>query len=224
MNNWLARGLLIVGVLSITAVTAASLRAAAPAATSAAYSGANNAKGESPLGNLVADALKEAAKADVALVQASVLEEKDLPASVATPETARVALASPAEPVVTVKVSGKQLLAALERSVSLAPRKNQGFLQVSGLAVVYDTNRPQNNRVVEVKVGTEALNPAKLYTVAMPESLARGGLGYFRFWDAKEAKPVTYAGGQRLSLLDALVARLKGGSSATMAKNRLKTK
>ncbi|MBW3623281.1 MAG: 5'-nucleotidase C-terminal domain-containing protein [Armatimonadetes bacterium] len=225
MNNWVTRGLLLSSVLSISVVAMASARAAAQIASPSALSGANSAKGESALGNLVADALRLVARADLAFIPASMLEEKELAQAANTPEAVRKVLsAPPAEPVVVVRVQGKQLQSALNRSLSLFPRRNQGFLQVSGLAVVFDPSRPEEDRVVEVRVGTAPLDPNRFYTVAMPESLARGGLGYFNLWEPKEAKAVTNPRGEKITLTEAVLARLKEGKVTANTNGRIKPK
>jgi 2',3'-cyclic-nucleotide 2'-phosphodiesterase (5'-nucleotidase family) len=74
----------------------------------------------------------------------------------------------------------------LERSVSVAPKPFDGFLQVSGLAVVYDDARPANRRIKSVRVNGAALEPNRKYRVATLSTLAGGGLGYFRLWDEKD--------------------------------------
>jgi len=57
------------------------------------------------------------------------------------------------------------------------------FLQVSGLKVKYDVNKPKNNRVVEISVLNqqgkyEALDKKKFYPVILPSYIANGGDGY----------------------------------------------
>jgi len=220
MNKWLIRGLLAVGVLSISAVI--TVKSVQAAATSGSATSAN-AKGETATGDFVADAVRTAAKADVALVPASVLEDKDLPPD-SSPDAARQVLSSPSEPISTVKVPGKQLLGALERSVSLAPRRNQGFLQVSGVTFNFDPGRPEGGRILEAAVAGSSLKPDKIYTVAMPDSLVRGSLGYFKFWDAKDAKGVIDSKGAKVVLLDALLARLKTNKPSASIDNRIKSK
>jgi len=218
VKTGLAKGLLVVGALSLSAAVVTSARVAGAAATASA---ASSAKGETALGDFAADAVRAAAKADIALVPASVLDDRDLPPN-ATADAVRAALLSPAEPVTTIKVTGKQLLGALERSVSLAPRKNQGFLQVSGISLVFDAGRPEGSRVVDAAADGAGVKPDKTYAVAMPDSLARGALGYFKFWDARDAKPVLDAKGAKVTLLDALLARLKTNKPAATPDTRIK--
>ena len=90
-----------------------------------------------------------------------------------------------------VEVTGKELLEALEHSVY---RYEDGefrgeFMQVSGVQVVYDINRPSGQRVVEAKVlcaqclvpELENVNETKLYKIVMLDFLASGGDGYEMF-------------------------------------------
>lgn len=130
--------------------------------------------GPTALGQSCADALREATGADVALIASGFLNDgaTDL----------RSALVYPTDGVAVVSLSGAQLQRALERSVSLLPNSNPGFLQVSGLAVTYRVSRPANGRVESVSVGGSALRADATYSVAMPLNLARGGLGYFLVW------------------------------------------
>lgn len=90
-----------------------------------------------------------------------------------------------------VEITGKALLEALEHSVHrYEDGEERGeFLQVSGVQVVYDINRPSGQRVVEAKVlcaqclvpELENINETKLYKVVMLDFLAAGGDGYEMF-------------------------------------------
>lgn len=91
----------------------------------------------------------------------------------------------PGDAIVVSKLTGEQVLQALNRSISLYPSPNSGFLQVSGLEVTFDPRGPSETRVVSVTVGGAKLNASQTYEVAMPISLARGGYGYFSVWDKK---------------------------------------
>jgi len=90
--------------------------------------------------------------------------------------------------VVLVELSGEKLLAALERSLSMLPKPSAGFLQVSGLSVTFRSEAPSEHRVVEVRLGDKTLSSENKYKVAMPSSIAKGALGYFRVFNGLEAK------------------------------------
>ncbi len=84
-----------------------------------------------------------------------------------------------------VRLTGKQVRQALERSVSLFPDASPSFLQVSGLEVVFSKGANPDGRVRTVLVEGVELNATATYEVAMPGNVARGGLGYFTVWDRK---------------------------------------
>jgi 2',3'-cyclic-nucleotide 2'-phosphodiesterase (5'-nucleotidase family) len=134
-----------------------------------------------------ADALREFASADGAFLAAGLVKE----------EFKRDDLASilqyPTDEVVVLSLSGSQIRQALERSVSLHPQPNMSFLQISGFEVTFSPTAAPGSRIVSVSVGGSPLADGRTYTVAMPSSLGRGGLGYFKIWDkAKIVK--TYEG------------------------------
>ncbi len=63
------------------------------------------------------------------------------------------------------------------------PHPQKGFLQVAGIAVAYDPKAPAGQRVKRVMIGEQALSPSQSVLVAMPLSLARGYLGFFRVFN-----------------------------------------
>lgn len=129
--------------------------------------------GETPPGNLTADLMREAARADVALLRcASVstsigpgpLRRRDL-ALLNTCGTDRLA---------RMELTGRELLDVLERGA----REAYLLLTTSGARVVYDAGRPAGRRVVEVTVAGAPLAPERRYAVACSEILARGGSAF----------------------------------------------
>lgn len=129
-----------------------------------------------PAGQAIADALREAAGSDVAVVPAGVLKAQTEANDLAT------ALQYPTMDIAVVTMSGAQLKDALERSVSLFPSPNTGFLQLSGITATFSKSAAVGSRVATISI-SGAFDRAKNYTVAMPGSLARGGMGYFKVWD-----------------------------------------
>jgi len=143
---------------------------------------------ESSLGDLVADGARAAVNAELALVQANLLRPELIPIGELSQEAIEQALSYPDERVVLVELSGEKIRAALERSLSVLPQPSTAFLQVSGLAVTFRSANPAGGRVDSVKVGNEPLAPRKVYRVALPISLAKGALGYFRIFDSVPPK------------------------------------
>ena len=133
--------------------------------------------GATAAGQVVADALREYAEADVALVPAGVLKETD------RKDDATASLAFQGDSVVVVGVSGGKLREALERSVAAYPQASVGFLQISGLEASFRKGAPANDRIISVTVGGVKLDDEKVYAVAMPLSLQQGQLGYANLWE-----------------------------------------
>ncbi|MGC9317195.1 MAG: 5'-nucleotidase C-terminal domain-containing protein [Armatimonadota bacterium] len=140
---------------------------------------ANAQRQETSFGDLTADALVHAANTTIALVPAVSFKSGTIPAGEVTGDAVRELLTKPDEPWAVVTLTGQQLRETLERSVSRAPQPHAGFLQVSGIVLTYDPDRPRNSRIVSLTVSDAELKPDGEYDVAMPLSLAKGGTGYF---------------------------------------------
>lgn len=89
----------------------------------------------------------------------------------------------PTDELVVVTITGAQVKQAFERSLSLFPQENTSFLQISGFEVTFSKDAPSGQRVTQVRCNGAALDESKNYQIAMPSSLGRGGLGYFKIWD-----------------------------------------
>ncbi len=145
--------------------------------------------GEAEAGNLVADAVRLSAGADVALVPAAAFKGS----KAVSPETATALLDPATDEIVVLSVRGSQLKDALERSVSFAGTPFAGFLQVSGLTFQYNASHDIGERVVKITVGGTPLDPKKLYKVATTRPLADGQQGYFQIWKKDQILPGTKA-------------------------------
>lgn len=160
---------------------------------------------EDPLGNLISDSYKTITKADCALVNATAYRS-DLPEGDITKEN--ICDIFPFESnVVTIKVTGQQIMDALEHSYRYVQKDyrdeddnpigtNSGFLQVSGLKFDINTNikssvqfSGRNNfagvadkrRIENIQIQNnenwENLDCSKEYTLATSAYLADGGCG-----------------------------------------------
>lgn len=173
-------GLFAVLVAALTAAVAADApRLAVP------LDGTKNAVAETNLGDLVADAMRDAAQSDFAFIQASALQAAAVPAGDLTPDAMRDTLVLPDEPIVVLQLDAAHIKEALERSLALLPYPNKGFLQVSGLKVRFDPSQSAGARLQSIvsAVNDQPLAPNKAYRIAVPDSLARGTLGYFRVFN-----------------------------------------
>jgi len=153
-------------------------------------------EGESPLGDLVADAQRNALRADASLVRTAAIGG-DLPAGPAT-WLQLLALHDPPRPLATLTVTGAVLRQALERVLaSGVPNAH-----VSGLVVEYDPRAPAGRRIRRVRFDDgRDLKDAASYRLAVAEPLPERP--EFAMLGGRPAAP------SRLSDLDALVAYLQ---------------
>jgi len=124
-----------------------------------------------------ADILRDAANADGAFLAAGLVKESFQSDNLAS------LMQYPDDEIVVVGISGALVRQAFERSISLYPQPNTSMLQISGFEVTFDPNGEPGKRIKRVSAGGSALEDAKTYNIAMPSSLGRGGLGYFKIWD-----------------------------------------
>ncbi|BCW97279.1 MAG: hypothetical protein KatS3mg024_0106 [Armatimonadota bacterium] len=189
-------------MLRLAAALSLMTASLAAASEGQVISGKGSDVSETGLGNLVADAVRRSAGAEIAFVPAGTLRTVELRVADISPETLSSTVVDPEEEIAVLGLTGAQIREALERSVSLAPKPNRGFLQLSGLLVKYDLSSAPMSRVADVKVGQKPLEDARVYRVAMPAGLAAGGLGYFRVWG--DTKPARDGFGTLGSALEAL--------------------
>jgi 5'-nucleotidase/UDP-sugar diphosphatase len=204
-------------VLAVSVLARPAAAAAAPATIQlqAALQGDRARAGESEVGNLIADALRAATGADIALVAAGELREETLAPGTVTTEQFQRLLANGDEPVTVLSLSGATLRSALEVAVSFYPHKSKGFLQVSGMEFTFDPSRPEGSRILSRTVGGQPMQDGRQYRVAMSSSLASGQYGYYRLWTREKAastQGLTMAGAleQYLRTHQTLAPRLEG--------------
>ncbi len=141
---------------------------------------------EASMGNLIADALRETLKADVAITNGGGIRADALHPAGSTLTRKDIFAELPFGNVgVLVEMSGVDLLASLEHGVSKVEEKAGRFPQVSGLTMTYDPKAPAGRRVIEATVGGKPLDPAATYRVATNDYMAKGGDGYAAFPRAK---------------------------------------
>lgn len=141
---------------------------------------------ESSLANVIADALRDSVKADIAFMTASSFAEVTINRGSTTPGDILRALEYLDDTVVVVKLTGAQVKQALEHGVAIYPQRNPAFLQVSGVTVTIDPAQERGSRVVSVRVGRAPLEESRTYQVAMPSPLANGALAYYKVWSKSD--------------------------------------
>lgn len=137
---------------------------------------------ETSLGDVAADAIRSAAGAEVALVDAEALRTVSFPRGSVKASQIQAVFNVPGEPIVVLTVRGEVLAAALSRGLSNLPQSSPGFLQVSGIAFTLNEGAAPGARAGTIVVEGKPLDRGANYTVAMPQSLAQGANGYFLVW------------------------------------------
>ncbi len=137
---------------------------------------------EAAMGNLIADAMRERARADIAVMNGGGIRGGKV-FGAGTTLTRRDVLAELpfGNHLVTVEVKGSDLRQALENGLSRLPNAAGRFPQVSGLRIEYDPRQPPGSRILSIAAGGAPLDPDKVYRVATNDFMARGGDGYTAF-------------------------------------------
>ena len=134
---------------------------------------------EAAIGNLIADAMREAVNADAAIVNGGGIRD-NVEYAAGHALTRRDILTELPFGARTVKlrISGAAIREALENGVSELPEPAGRFPQVSGLSFTVDAGKPRGQRVSEVMIGGRPLDPAASYTLATNDYMLNGGDGY----------------------------------------------
>jgi len=150
----------------------------------------SNRTKETNIGNFVADAYRNAASADVALVNGGSIRADLTYNPGALTKRDVLSILPFNNPIVKVEITGKTLRETLEHGVARSGTGEDGepgrFPQISGMSFKFDTTKPAGSRVSEILVGGKPLDESKTYTLATSDFLvSRGGDGYTMFKDAK---------------------------------------
>jgi 5'-nucleotidase len=164
----------------VAALTAAAERAVGPriarviAAVGEPITRRMTAAGESALGDLVADAQRAATHADIALMNPGGLRS-DLRAGPLT--WGDILTLHPfGNRLITMTLTGAQLLAVLEEQWPADPNALPRVLKTSGLYYAWDPRRPAGHRVVAAcDAEHRTLDPSRTYRVTANDFLAAGG-------------------------------------------------
>jgi len=159
---------------------------------------------ESAFGDWVADLAREITHADAALFNGGNFRAS-IPAGPVTLKQIYEAFPFRDE-LVLGRLTGAQLIEALQRSASLSPEDNPGgFLQVSGLRYSI-----ANGSLESATLADKPIDPTGRYLVVVPDFLAEGGDGYAMLEDMQD-KVMT---GQLVS--DMVIEAFRTGNPVTV--------
>lgn len=134
---------------------------------------------EAAIGDLIADAMRDAVNADIAITNGGGIRGDKQYAAGAMLTRRDILTELPFGNVtVMTEITGKQVKEALENGLSQVEDGAGRFPQVSGLKMVVDLKQPKGSRVQSVTVGDKPLDPAATYKVATNDFMLRGGDGY----------------------------------------------
>lgn len=141
---------------------------------------------ESAFGNLVADAMRSATGAEVAIMNGGGIRGNKLYRA-GTALTRRDILTELpfGNQTVLLEITGTDIVRALENGFSLTDTGAGRFPQVSGMIVTADTTLSTGSRVVSVEIDGQPLDPGRVYRLATNDFMARGGDGYTALRNAK---------------------------------------
>lgn len=144
--------------------------------------GENVRKGETNLGNFIADIMRHTSGADITLMNGGGIRTSIKKGEVKVKDVYSVLPFD--NTIVAIKLTGKQIREALEHGVSGVEDEEGRFPQVSGLTFRYSPSEKRGSRIKEISVAGHPINPDREYVVATHDFMAVGGDGYKVFGEA----------------------------------------
>ncbi|MCX7345474.1 MAG: 5'-nucleotidase C-terminal domain-containing protein [Alphaproteobacteria bacterium] len=177
---------------------------------------------EAAIGNLVADASREAVGADVAITNGGGIRgnKEYAPGTEITRRDILTELPF-GNRTVKIEVTGETIWAALENGVSQVENSAGRFPQVSGLSFEADLTKPAGERVTAVMIGGAPIDKAKIYTLATNDYMYGGGDGYTML---KTGKPLLGVRDAKLLANDVMAYISARKSVAPKVEGRIKLK
>jgi 5'-nucleotidase / UDP-sugar diphosphatase len=136
---------------------------------------------ETNVGDFITDAFRKSLAADVALMNGGSVRADELLAPGQLTVRDVLSILPFKNRLVKIEIAGATLRAALEHGVSRAAEDAEpgGFPQVSGIQFSFDASRKAGERIVDLKINGQPLDPARKYTLATTTFIGiDGGDGY----------------------------------------------
>jgi 5'-nucleotidase len=149
---------------------------------------------DSPIGDLVTDALRARGQTDVALTVNGFLTEGLTRGRLVRDDAFRIVGdgidpfgGGLGFPLFEIRLDGLNLLAALETTLAVG---GDFFVQVSGMTYVFDSRRPVGSRLVRAFVRGKAVNPARIYSATVNLGVVNGLAQFPNVHLAAEPRPL----------------------------------
>lgn len=188
----------LVGVLTATLLSCMCF-ASSKIETVSPLTSVGSQNAETSLGDLVADSVRASASVPIAFVAAGTLREVTISKGAADSSAVSQCIQYPDDKIVILELKGSEIRQAIERSLSVYPQKNLGFLQISGLRIIANAAASKGSRITTISLDSGAFSDESKYTVATTYPVATGAYGYFTIWDKGNV-----AKGKDLSISEAL--------------------
>ena len=134
---------------------------------------------ETNLGNYITDAMIKATGADVAITNGGGIRDSISAGNITKGDVLTVFPFT--NFAVTLEVPGSVIKEALEHGLTDAPNSAGKFPQIGGMMVKYDSTRQAGDRVTEITIDGEAIDPNKNYNLVTNDFMSIGGDGYEMF-------------------------------------------
>lgn len=175
---------------------------------------------ETAIGNLIADALREATGAQLALTNGGGIRgNKQYQAGAKITRRDILTELPFGNRTVVTTITGKDVKAALENGVSQMENRAGRFPQVSGMQVTIDPKQPAGSRIVSVTVDGQPIDDAKTYTLATNDFMLKGGDGYSMFAKGVKGGDLDVAG--KLMASDVMAHARKLGTITAKVEGRI---
>lgn len=136
-------------------------------------------KGETNLGNLLTDAMRDLTGADIAITNGGGIRQTIEAGEIKKGDI--ISVLPFGNYVVTKKLIGAQIKDVLELGVSAYPATLGGFPQVSGITFKFDETKEAGSRVHSMMVNGKAIDMKGTYLIATNDFLAAGGDNFPHF-------------------------------------------
>jgi 2',3'-cyclic-nucleotide 2'-phosphodiesterase (5'-nucleotidase family) len=142
---------------------------------------------ETAIGNLIADATREAVGADIGITNGGGIRgNKQYPANSQLTRRDILSELPFGNKTVKLEVTGATVWEALENGFSDVANSAGRFPQVSGLTVEADLTKPKGERVTAVTIGGKPIDRTATYTLSTNDYMQGGGDGYIMLKGAKQ--------------------------------------
>jgi 2',3'-cyclic-nucleotide 2'-phosphodiesterase / 3'-nucleotidase / 5'-nucleotidase len=179
-----------------------------------------NEAGESALGNLIADSMRDATKSDFAFMNSGGIRDNLNQGPITWGEL--FAIQPFGNDVVTMKVTGEQIRTLLNQQFSADRNK---IMAVSGLKYTWSVEKPLGEKVLDIFLPNgKKIDPKAEYTIAVNNFMADGGDGYTILKQGKERTVwltdldtlVNYVKAQTKPITAAIEGRILNAKEATV--------